>query len=271
MDNDGLQLTTMGEALAGLEISIPQSEISNPEGAATPVLSESEIEAGRERRTRVLIEEALRRDAQNYFGAITRRLPDMHPSRTRWTDPRLAANAAQIEAVRSWDFDVASGVVRVNKEVAVADPRFTSNDPPGLLLIGPTGRGKTRALFALMERLTERGRQFGYWFAGDWFAELGRQVRYGRDEAAEWVDGFDMPVLIMDDIGQEAVLARNEPWAYSNFFRLLDFRLGRGLPLIVSSNLNSEQLAAGGSERGGVRKDPLVRRLCDLCRVVRFV
>jgi len=53
------------------------------------------------------------------------------------------------------------------------------------------------------------------------------------------------------------------------FFRMLDLRLGArpARPLIITTNLTAAQIAAG---QAGVRADPLLRRLLDLCEVVKF-
>ena len=207
-----------------------------------------EREAERERSTREYIEAQRRADIRAYYAAIISHYPNMAPDKTRWDDARLKPHAEAIARVIRW----------------------VPDSDKGLLLSGPTGRGKSRALFALMERLANDGRRFSFSFAGDWFASLGRQVRYGRDEAAEWVDAWAAkPILILDDIGQEAVLARNEDWAQAHFFRLLDLRCAKGLPLIASTNLTADQMAATTGK--GIRSDPLIRRLLDLCEVVRFV
>jgi DNA replication protein DnaC len=139
----------------------------------------------------------------------------------------------------------------------------------GLLLSGPTGRGKTRAMWGLIRRLAiEEGKDVRYWHASEWFATLQAQANYGRDDARGWVDAVAKhPFLFIDDLGQEAVSTAKSAWAEAWFFRFLDLRVGAGLPLFVTTNLSSKQMA---EQETDVRGDPLVRRLLDLCEVVKF-
>lgn len=139
----------------------------------------------------------------------------------------------------------------------------------GLLLSGPTGTGKSRAAWQLIYRLgVIDGLETRSMAAAEFFYKLNDQVNYGHDDACAWVKRLaGIPVLFLDDLGQEAVIKSKEEWAKSWFFQLLDMRLGLGLPLFVTTNLSAAELAEYG---GGVRGDPLVRRLLELCDPVVF-
>jgi DNA replication protein DnaC len=154
---------------------------------------------------------------------------------------------------------------------AIATVRGWQHGKRGILASGPTGLGKTRAIADLYRRLAcEEGRDVRYFNAADWFAALGAQVKYGRDDAAGWVrEMARKPIFILDDLGQEAVQKSHEEWAQSWFFRFLDIRREHGLPLIVSTNLSAEQIT-GRHDRRNLRADPLLQRLLDLCEVVKF-
>lgn len=162
-----------------------------------------------------------------------------------WQHPGLKASADQIAKVLSWE------------------PQRR-----GMLLTGPSGRGKTRSVWGLVKRLAEQGRDVRVWHATDFFAGLQAQIKYGTDDARGWVEAIaHRPILILDDLGQESVMSARADWAQAWFFRLLDIRLGAGLPLIVTTNLTADTIAG---RTAGIRSDPLIRRLLDLCEVVKF-
>lgn len=177
---------------------------------------------------------------------------------TDWSHPNLAPFAAISFRVTAW---------QPNKR--------------GLLLCGPSGRGKTRAISALYHRLAiEEGHEVRYFNAADWFSELGRQIRYGVDDARTFVNRHARyPIFILDDLGQEAKMRSTEDWAESWLFRFLDIRRAEGLPLITSTNLTANEIAGiepttdrakANGERKKLRSDPLLVRLLDLCEVVRY-
>lgn len=194
------------------------------------------------------VAEARRASALKRWDVLAAEIPEM--IETDWTRSHFDANRAAIESVLAWQ-----------------------RSKKGLLLSGPTGRGKTRAIMALLRKLAlDDGQDFRYWHASEWFSELQKQNRYGRDEASSWVGATAVrPIVVIDDLGQEAVsTVKGEDWAQAWFFRFLDIRLSHGLPLIVSTNLSATTIA-GTAQRSEIRSDPLIRRLMDLCEVVRFI
>jgi DNA replication protein DnaC len=169
-----------------------------------------------------------------------------------WQHPQLAAYRPQIERVLAWR-PIAGG--------------------KGMLLTGPTGRGKTRSMWALVKALSEECKEVRVWHSTDFFAKLQEQVNFGRDDALGWVQAVARrKILVIDDLGQESVMAAKADWAQSWFFRLLDIRLGEELPIIITTNLTADAIACQGDtqSRKGLRADPLIRRLLDLCDIVKF-
>lgn len=158
----------------------------------------------------------------------------------------IQANRAQIERILAW-----------------------KHNAKGLIASGPTGEGKTRAMYALCKRLLcEEGRDVAIWHAQDFFAELQANVRFGRDEAGDFVKRqASRAVLFIDDYGQEALQANREEWAQGWFFRLLDLRIGNRLPLLMTTNLTAAQMA--NSQRA-ISSDPMIRRLLELTEPVKF-
>jgi DNA replication protein DnaC len=166
------------------------------------------------------------------------------------------------------EFDPSRIEIKGN-EAALARVTGWKHDRKGLLLSGPSRRGKTRSAYALCRRLLcDELRDVAMWQAHDFFSALQDCVRYGRDEADGWVKRMAArPVFFLDDYGQHAALASRAEWAEAWFFRFLDLRIGAGLPLIVTTNLSAQQMkAAGGDTRG----DPLVARFLELAEPVKF-
>lgn len=189
---------------------------------------------------------AIAHDARRRYEATAGAQPGL--GATEWARPCFDPNRAQIARVLSW-----------------------APCSRGLLVSGPTAKGKTRAVFELFRRLAcEDGRDVRYWFAGDWFAQLAEQNKYGRDDARGWIDAVARrPIVILDDLGQEAVANAKSDWAQAWFFRFLDVRISCGLPLIVTTNLQAKEIATR-ADSTGIRADPLIRRLLDVTQVVKF-
>lgn len=139
----------------------------------------------------------------------------------------------------------------------------------GILASGPTGRGKSRAIWALMRRLAVcEGIEARYWHSSEFFATLQGKINYGRDEAQGWVEAVARRrIVFIDDLGQEAIQTSRQEWAQSWFFRFLDIRVGEKLPLFITTNLTAQDIAGSQSN---VRANPLLRRLLDLCDVIKF-
>lgn len=160
--------------------------------------------------------------------------------------PSIQRNRAQIDRILAWKVG-----------------------PKGLLAAGKTNVGKTRAMFARCQRLLcEEAVDVGIWQAQDFFAALQGEVRFGRDEAEAFVRRVAARrVLFIDDFGQHAVQASREEWAMGWFFRLLDLRVGNGLPLLMTTNLRATDIAGTESD---LKQNALLRRLQDLAEPLRF-
>lgn len=164
---------------------------------------------------------------------------------TDWQDARLARFSALHAKILSWEYQ-----------------------GRGLLASGPSGAGKSRATWALMRKLAEQGRESRYFTAMEWFSALQTNVIFGRDESLAWVKSIArIPIVFVDDLGQEALQKSKQDWAEGWFFTFLDARLGNGLPLFITTNLSAQQIAGNSKD---TRANPLVRRLLELCDVVKF-
>ena len=161
------------------------------------------------------------------------------------SNPMVMANDTAVERVLSWKFQ-----------------------KRGLLLAGPTGCAKTRTCWELIYRLCDDGVEVAPYHAMDWLSKLHEGVKYGRDDAKEWVSAVAYrAVVFIDDWGQEANLKSRESWAQAWFFRFLDYRIERGLPLLMTTNLTGHDIA---ERHDNIKADPLLRRLLEICDVVKF-
>jgi len=233
------EVPTIAEALAAGQIA--------PDVKETPVvrLSDEEFVARNSRwddASSRMIRSARRADAKL-------RWLDFWPANlreTNWEDARLAPWRPQIDRIHNYELGA-----------------------KGLIASGPTGRGKTRAMCALMHRLgTSEGCDVRYWTANEWFATLQGYLQYGRDDAKGWVEATARRhVVLIDDYGQEAVTSTREGWAQAWFFRFLDIRVAERLPLFITTNLTATQMA---DRNGSIRGDPLMRRLLEVADPVSF-
>ena len=164
---------------------------------------------------------------------------------TDWSHPDLAPYRLQIDKIRNWPVG-----------------------PKGILAAGPTGRGKTRALWDLRRRLAcEEGRDVQYYYAGDWFNRLQEQIGFGMDYARGWVQAVARrPIVMLDDLGQEAILTARAEWAARWFFQFVELRHGAKLPLFVTTNFTADQLAARFEQADGT----LIRRILAVAEPVSF-
>ena len=161
--------------------------------------------------------------------------------------PNMQHNRPQIDRVMGWKFG-----------------------PKGLIAAGAkSGLGKSRSMFALCKRLLcVEGRDVAIWNAQEFFAELQANVRFGRDEAGDFIKRqAAREVFFMDDYGQQAVKDNREEWAQGWFFRLLDLRIGNRLPVLMTTNLTAQQMA---DDERALSASPLMRRLTELADGVRF-
>lgn len=132
----------------------------------------------------------------------------------------------------------------------------------GLLLLGATGKSKTRCAYQLLHRLIHEGRSVRAFDAVSFGSECARNFSEGRGE--DWINRLlKADVLFLDDFGKEKFTDRVE----SELFGIVERRTARKKPIIVTTNFIGDVLEEKMSPDRG---PALVRRLREFCDVINF-
>lgn len=132
-----------------------------------------------------------------------------------------------------------------------AAKKFAANFGAGfenLLLMGPSGRGKTFICNCIAKALLDRGVSVLYLTAPRLarILEKARSYYEDRAEGAELLEELDsVGLLILDDLGTEALNIVTT----SSFFDIINHRLITKRPTVVSTNLAYDDLIKHYSER----------------------
>ena len=159
--------------------------------------------------------------------------------------PRYTDAATDLDEIYRWALDV------------LGDPR----QAPSLLLVGPTGTGKTHAAYATLRLLSESRRSTVTWRAASTAVFFGDQRPRPGQSAHDSEGAFERyakaPVLLLDDLGA----TKNSEWTEETLYRLIDHRYTHCLPSVFTTNVPPGDLG----ERLGER---IASRLTEMCRQV---
>lgn len=126
---------------------------------------------------------------------------------------------------------------------------------PSLLLLGPTGVGKTHQAYGTLRTLAVTGIT-ATWTAtssADLYAAL--RPRTGIDSETEFRRYAHAKLLLVDDLGA----AKSSEWTEEINFRLVNHRYENQLPTLLTSNVLPKQLA----DRLGDRVASRLTEMCD--------
>lgn len=137
-----------------------------------------------------------------------------------------------------WTFANADGS---NERIMNAAKNYVANfnefrkSGKGLLLFGTVGTGKTYAAACIANALIDKG----YPVLMTNFARIANTVSGMWEGKQEYYDSLNrFPLLILDDLATE----RKTEYMQEIVFAVIDARYRAGLPLIVTTNLTSEEL-----------------------------
>lgn len=122
----------------------------------------------------------------------------------------------------------------------------------GLLLLGPTGTGKTHTAWSLLAHLTAAGAPCTGWSVPD----LLDACRPGRDADALEV-ARRMPFLLLDDVA----VGKATDWTAELLYRLVNYRHDHDLTTLVTTNVPPAQLEAELGQRLASRLVGMTRQL----------
>ncbi len=132
-----------------------------------------------------------------------------------------------------------------NDLIEYAD-EFTT-DSSNLLFVGGTGLGKTHLSTAIAKAVIEKGYYVIYETATNIFSDFENDRFRDRYSGEEPVSKkyMECDLIIIDDLGTEVVTN----FTVSCLYNLINTRLNKRLPIILSTNLNSKELMKLYNER----------------------
>lgn len=128
---------------------------------------------------------------------------------------------------------------------------------PSLLILGPTGVGKTHQAFGVLRLLSQAAVRCAWKSvaAADLYAKL--RPRHGVDSETEFRAVADAPLLLVDDLGA----AKTSEWVEEVNYRLVNWRYERVLPTLFTSNVPPRELAGSLGERVASRLIEMAERV----------
>lgn len=121
--------------------------------------------------------------------------------------------------------------------------RYAENfdtDSASLYFFGRTGLGKTHLSLAIANEAIKKGYNVLYGSVITFLNKIEKE-KFGKTDSFETEDVLiNADLLILDDLGAEF----STPFIVSAIYNIINSRVARGVPTIISSNLNPEELKA---------------------------
>lgn len=148
---------------------------------------------------------------------------------------------------------------RKNPKISDAMIRYAENFPKflkegkGLLLHGPVGTGKTYHAACIANRIIDNG----YSAMMTNFARITNTIQGMYDGKQEYIDSLNRySLLVIDDLGVES----DSKYRKEIIFNVIDSRYRAGLPLIVTTNLTTDEITKSQDVGNSRIYDRLIER-----------
>lgn len=139
---------------------------------------------------------------------------------------------------------------------------------PSILMFGKTGRGKTHLSLSIASVVLEHGYSVLYDSVINFLRRI-EQEHFGRDKSD--TDTMELlltcDLLILDDLGTEF----DSPFYQSTIYNLINTRMNRSLPTIISTNLDYNGISHRYEERITSRIFATYFNLCFVGQDVRIL
>lgn len=153
--------------------------------------------------------------------------------------------------------EIMSQILQYCKKYAVNFSLSSTN----ILMFGKTGLGKTHLSLSIANEVLKSGFNVLYDSTINYLRKIEKE-HFGRD--SKDVDTLEMllsaDLLILDDLGSEY----DTPFYVSTMYNIINTRMNRGLPTIISTNLNHEEIQKKYDDR-------IVSRLFAAYECMEFV
>ena len=121
---------------------------------------------------------------------------------------------------------------------------FTT-DSENIIMFGRTGLGKTHLSLAIANEVLKKGYNVLYDSTLNYLNQIERE-HFGRSDGDDTLTQLlSADLLILDDLGSEFT----KPFYVSTLYNIINTRLNRTLPTIISTNLNHEEMLKKYDER----------------------
>lgn len=147
------------------------------------------------------------------------------------------------------------------KADAIAQTMTWKYGPIGMLLLGPTGQGKTRCSWHALKKAHFAGYKI-HAIDGIGFALEAAAAAYSPEKTEQWMSRLTAPdILYIDDLAKRFTATSGQL-----LFGLVERRVSARKPIVITTNLTSLQLETVINDPE--LSKPLIRRLREFCNPI---